>query len=305
MDLVCQKTWAKSAGKVILSGEHAVVHGAPAIGCQIPLFTTCSIEESPTLTFNLKNLKKQITISLQELAHLKEAIENRYEHFLEKKIEITSVLQKEEELLLYTLALFFEKVTPIPLQITIESTIPLGSGLGSSAASISSLIKALNTHFKRDLSQEEMFQLGLKAENRQHGRSSGLDLAICMRERPIFFEKGSITEPILTYPSFKLLFTGRPNETTGSVVSHTSAIFKKDPILLNEFASVTRDIGKPQTKEAFLKLIRKNHALMKEIGVVPQKVAEMVSEIEISGGAAKITGAGALTGECGGVVLIF
>ncbi len=58
--------------------------------------------------------------------------------------------------------------------------------------------------------------------------------------------------------------------------------------------------GSPCSKHS----IRANHRLLQKIGVVPTKVANFIADIESSGGAAKICGAGAITGDNAGVVLL-
>jgi len=51
-------------------------------------------------------------------------------------------------------------------------------------------------------------------------------------------------------------------------------------------------------------LIRENNRLLQDIGVVPQRVRQFIEEIEQWGGSAKVCGAGSVTGDKGGVVLV-
>ena len=56
---------SKSPGKIIISGEHAVVYNSKAIACAINLFTTCKID---IVNKNFNNLNKnQITLNLINL----------------------------------------------------------------------------------------------------------------------------------------------------------------------------------------------------------------------------------------------
>ncbi|MEO0393887.1 MAG: hypothetical protein AAF213_11685 [Pseudomonadota bacterium] len=52
-------------------------------------------------------------------------------------------------------------------------------------------------------------------------------------------------------------------------------------------------------------VMRKNHELLVRIGVVPQPAQDFVSAIEQAGGAAKISGAGSVTGDKAGVLLVY
>ncbi|MCK4564078.1 MAG: mevalonate kinase, partial [Verrucomicrobia bacterium] len=52
-------------------------------------------------------------------------------------------------------------------------------------------------------------------------------------------------------------------------------------------------------------IVRENNRLLTAIGVVPERVRQFISDIESLGGSAKICGAGSVTGDNGGVVLVF
>ncbi|MEM1378679.1 MAG: GHMP kinase, partial [Pseudomonadota bacterium] len=51
--------------------------------------------------------------------------------------------------------------------------------------------------------------------------------------------------------------------------------------------------------------IKENNRLLRHIGVVPDATNEIIHAIETAGGAAKISGAGASSGDKGGIVLVY
>ena len=50
----------KVPGKIIIGGEHAVVHGYPALACAVSIFSHCDIEsiDSPYIIIKLENYTK-------------------------------------------------------------------------------------------------------------------------------------------------------------------------------------------------------------------------------------------------------
>ena len=59
-----------------------------------------------------------------------------------------------------------------------------------------------------------------------------------------------------------------------------------------------------QDKSNFRYAIRENHQLLRQINVVPDRVAQFIHEIERCGGAAKVCGSGSVLGDSAGVVLV-
>ena len=74
-----------------------------------------------------------------------------------------------------------------------------------------------------------------------------------------------------------------------------------------EFSHVTENVDQAiqrDDQQLLIESIRHNHQLLVKIGVVPEKVQKFIAEVEKSGGAAKICGAGSIRGDAAGAVLV-
>lgn len=293
---------AVSPGKLILSGEHAVVHGAPALAMAVDRFARVAAEtaDASSLTLRLAG-RPPVSVSLDTLAgRLRETLD-RQKACRAGALPIREVCPEPEDLLLAACA----KTEPDDgLEIRVESDIPIGAGLGSSAACLLALLRAL----RPDWDRSTLFQKALDCEQFQHGASSGIDVAASLHGGVIWSEKGAHTpmeNPRL--PDFTVYDTGRPDSSTGECVARVGKAFPSDHAVWSEFATVTRrfreairesDIG------AWRGALRDNHRLLCRIGVVPEPIRSVVHAIEAAGGAAKVCGAGGLGGDRAGMLLV-
>jgi mevalonate kinase len=297
-------------GKLILSGEHAVIYGMPALAMAVNRYATATVtrEILPHISFHLADLAHRSRLSLGSLQHLKARIKRKYHRFIRGEYTIAQVLHKPFELAQFALGVFAESLNfslPHGVKIHMQSDIPIGCGMGSSAATILCVLHAVSNYLKVPLSSESLYQLALQAENMQHGQSSGLDLRVAIQGGCVFMHAKKIqTRSIPTQPLF-IVHTGTPQTSTGQCVEHTARLFQSTQ-LLDDFAAVTHamdDAFQQQSSADIKSSIRHNHRLLASIGVVPSKVQEFIAEVEGLGGAAKICGAGAVSGNNAGVVL--
>lgn len=298
-------------GKLILSGEHAAVYGKPALAMAVNRYVvaTATPQKLPFISFDLSDLAYEQRFSLSALDHLKRRIKEKYKRFVQGEFKIRDVLHKPVELAQFAFTLFFEalniKLTQ-GIKIHIESDIPMGCGMGSSAATILSIVHAIAHHLGLDLPADMFYRLSLEAENMQHGYSSGLDLRVSMYGGCLYMEDGEIySRPVPNLPMF-LINTGSPETKTGECVEAARHHFKSTSIG-EDFAAVTQamDVALQSNKLAdVIHAVAENHKLLVKIAVVPETVQRFINEVELIGGAGKICGAGAVAGEKGGVVLV-
>jgi len=155
-----QKFSVEVPGKWILAGEHAVIRGSPAL--VFPLMT-----RSLTLSFTPKD--QDLTLELAG------------EHGEELQLLIWGVLEKACEL---------KKIHRSDLRgyIVIQSSIPIGAGLGASAALCVAVSRWLQ--FFKIVNDSEISEFARQLENLFHGESSGVDIAVALSGQGIKFVRG-------------------------------------------------------------------------------------------------------------------
>ena len=298
-------------GKLILSGEHAVVHGSPALAMAVNRYVIASVSRQflPFVSFDLSDLAYRDRLSLSALKVLKSRIKEKYQRFVNGDFKIREVLQKPVELAQFALMIFFEmlniKLTQ-GIKIHIRSDIPMGCGMGSSAATILSVMHALAHHLEVSLTPDIFYRLGVEAENMQHGFSSGLDVRVSLQGGCLYVDEGEILTRSVPNVSMYLVNTGTPASTTGECVSHVAHFFKTSKIV-NDFADVTRAMDAALQQDQLPEIIRTvkaNHDLLIKIGVVPKNIQEFIANVEQLNGAAKVCGAGSIAGNHAGMVLV-
>lgn len=299
-------------GKLILSGEHAVVYGEPALAMAVDRYAIATITHTslPQVLLDLSDLAYRRYLSAQALDHLKARIKRKYHRFIRGEYRIRQVLQKPFELAQFALSMMADALNlslPSGMKIQVQSTIPMGCGMGSSAATILSVMVAVSHYFQLGLNEESLFQLALQAENMQHGHSSGLDLRVALQGGCCYVHGANLTPRPLPTDTLYVVNTGKPQSHTGECVETVAPHFQTAS-LRADFAAVTQAMNaalqQQTTSEPFYSAVRANHRLLVQIGVVPSTVQEFISQIEAQGGAAKVCGAGAVRGEQAGAVLV-
>lgn len=303
---------AIAPGKLILSGEHAVVYGRPAIAMAVDRTAESIVmpaEGDDVVSFELLDLNQKESFTVRALRELKNRILKNYRLFLEGKLGIREVLYKPVELFQFAFITILDglhlKVSK-GIKIQLRSNIPIGCGMGSSAATVLSTLRAIGHYFRVEFRPDWYQAYSLEAENLQHGHASGLDTYISLNGGCVRFQNGQAQRIPLPRIPLHLVNTGTPQTTTGECVVAVRQRYERSKIW-NDFEAVTQALENALLKndvDEIQRLIRENHRLLAEIGVVPEKVRQFIAEVERWGGAAKISGAGAIAGEAGGIVMV-
>ncbi|CAK9160127.1 unnamed protein product [Ilex paraguariensis] len=247
---------ARAPGKIILAGEHAVVHGSTAVAASIDLYTYASLR-FPTPEDNDDTLKLQLKDMALEFSwpvgKIKEALPELGSHAASSPmscsldtIKSIAALVEEHNIpeaetgLAAGVSAFLWLYTSIqgykPAKVIVTSELPQSSGLGSSAAlcvSLSAALLALSDAVNLDFGQQGWLMFGeseLELVNKWafggekiiHGKPSGIDNTVSTYGNMIKFRSGDLMRIKSNMPLKMLITNTKVGRNTKALVASVS-----------------------------------------------------------------------------------
>ena len=203
---------AHGFGKVILLGEHAVVHNHPALAAALPQCLTVTIEPSTVGEIISPQWGQRVSLSMPSQLSTADTLPAGC---IEAQRALVAILRVfRERAPARTGALRLDG-----LRIHVDSTLPSGSGLGSSAAFSVAAATALSQLVAAD--RDAICTAADAAEDVFHGRASGLDRTLAMDGGVGLFTRASGLAPLVPKPGVPVRlaigFSGRPRQTAAMV----------------------------------------------------------------------------------------
>lgn len=323
-----KKIIVSAPGKLHLLGEHVVVYGKPAIITAVNkrCLVTIVPRKDKKIEIVSLNLRKNIITAEKEIIAKTKGAQTKWEDYIKTNNiallkSITSNPLDFPVIIIGETLKFLKKSLPTGIKLTIKSEIPIGSGMGSSAALSVSIAGAIYLLLNKNLDKEIINEIAYLAEQKKHGMPSGGDNSASCFGGLVWHRKEAaelkIIQPIPFSLSknlagnFTLIHTGTPNETTGEMVSLVRTLYQKDPggtgSIFDSQEKLTRDLLpaiKNENEKELIRIIREGENNLEKLGVVSGFVKGIIREIEKAGGAAKICGAGGKT-KGSGMVLTY
>ncbi|KAL6989667.1 mevalonate kinase [Sarracenia purpurea var. burkii] len=333
---------ARAPGKIILTGEHAVVHGSTAVAASIDLYTYVSLSFPPDsddgdkLTLQLKDMTLEFSWSVERvkevLSKLDRQIPSSPVTCSPDAFKLIAVLVEEQNIpeakfsLAGGVSAFLWLYTSIhgykPAKAVVTSELPLGSGLGSSAAfcvSLSAALLALSDSVILDFSHQGWLMFGdnelelvnkwaFEGEKIIHGKPSGIDNTVSTYGNMIKFRAGELTRLKSNVPIKMLITNTKVGRNTKALVAGVSertvrhpnamaAVFKAVDSISDEVATIIQspghDDGAVSEKEEKLgELMQMNQGLLQCMGVSHVSIETVLRTTLEYKLVTKLTGAG-------------
>ncbi|KAG4916872.1 hypothetical protein AAZX31_19G221900 [Glycine max] len=253
---------SRAPGKIILSGEHAVVHGSTAVASSIDLYTYVSLrfstpsDDQDSLKLQLKETALEFSWPITRIrASFPQLSSTPTSCSVENAKAIAALVQDlnipeanfglasgvSAFLWLYSSIQGFK-----PATVLVTSELPLGSGLGSSASFCVALAAALLAYTdsvsfhvnhqgwlsfgEKDL--ELVNQWAFEGEKIIHGKPSGIDNTVSAYGNIISFKLGSLTHMKSSVPLKMLITNTKVGRNTKALVAGVGERMLRHPDIM-------------------------------------------------------------------------
>jgi mevalonate kinase len=258
-------TTCSAPGKIYLFGEHAVVYGESALACAVDMRTHVTAKKSGSIKITSKI--GTTGLDFRKHAYVSSAI---------KKLGVKDVAVK------------------------ITSEIPIGSGLGSSAAVTVATLSAINEEYSLGFVKEDIARMGHEIELDVQGAASPTDTFVSTMGGIVEIPSRKRLEPMDCGVVIGNTNKGATSKKTARLVKQVAVLREEYPEVINP---IIKTIGSFTQKGMSLvsekdytslgKLMNINHGLLDALGVGTTELSALVYAARDAGAfGAKITGAG-------------
>jgi len=278
---------ASAPGKTILFGEHAVVYGKPAIAAAVDRRAYVSIRKREDLRTH---------VNVEELGV------SGFLNLDRGSIEIEKGENNRKGILKYVLRALRKTNAEDGLEVTINIDIPIGAGLGSSAAVTVATIQAAAVFNDIKLTRDEISKLAHQVELEVQGAASPIDTTLSTHGGIIYLSRDAEETITLDIDSEIPIVIGYTSKrgNTGKLVESVRLKMETHPQvmipLFNSMEALTNGAREALTNgdhEMIGEFMNINHGLLDAIGVNTQELSKMVFEARKTGAlGSKLTGAG-------------
>lgn len=280
---------ASAPAKIILFGEHFVVHGEPAIVLAIDRRAYAKVERRSDKSLHLRSTDLNLEASIKN------------GNFTVTQGDLKEAKMKFEPVLMAVRKVLERHGTNTGLDVEITSTVPVAAGLGSSAAVVAAVTHAAGTLLEVKMTKEDIFKIAYEAEKIVHGTPSGVDPAISTFGGTLLFQMDTGFKPLEAKTDVPLVIgdTG-VQRSTRIQVEKVNDKRKKYPQVVKPMMQAAREIVlramdafKENDLETLGELMNLNHSLLYGLGVSDESLEWLINAARKAGAlGAKLTGAG-------------
>jgi mevalonate kinase len=274
---------ASAPGKTILFGEHAVVYGEPAIAGAVNKRAIIKLREA------------QNDVSIFKSDDLK------FEAELDTIAKKYTLRKGKPGIIKYILEILSKFHDHSPIEVDLSLNIPIGSGLGSSAAVTVAALTALFKYHGKRFDKSFVAKKAHEIENSVQGIASPLDTKVSTFGGLIYLSRDKKISKFNTNlrSSFVIGYTSKRGNT-GRMVKSVKSLKRRNPTIIGpiiktigEVTDIAKESIANQKEYKLGELMNINQGLLDSLGVNTNELSRMVYLARRAGATgSKITGAG-------------
>jgi mevalonate kinase len=271
---------ASAPGKIILFGEHAVVYSRPAIAAPVSSVrataTVTPAAPGSGLLLDLPDIGERVPVSGAST-----------------QVPLARVA-------LLALQALGRNVAP-DWSLTVRSTIPVASGLGSGAAAATAIVRALAAAAGVTLTPDQVSALVYESEKLFHGTPSGVDNTVIAYGLPVWFVRGEPPQPFTIARPFTVVIgdTGISSPTS-ITVGDVRRGWQAEPARFEDLFDAVGQVAQAARRSIengdvapLGPLMDQNHGLLHEMGVSSPELDRLCQTARRAGAlGAKLSGGG-------------
>ena len=310
-------------GKIIITGEYVGIFGEPVTLSSVNLHTRATIRKSGRsgITINSDRFPgSEAHYSIAELLELWGEAQKTYRKYLDTQNVDLLKKYRSEKLLPVSLAVA-AGITAVNgssvfegLLVTVDSILPIGSGLGSSASVSAAIIGELLEYSKTPIELENLNKLTFLVEKILNGKPSGADNSAVVYGGWLRFKRDAKDvmtinrlEKFATGDGWWIVDGGKPVETTLEMIDKVLRFSHSDRIKFERLIHRDREITEATQKQIKLgkldpTLLSNSQLVLEDMGVIGERGKKLVRAIWEAGGSAKVSGAGGLRDGVGTIL---
>lgn len=257
---------AIAPGKVILTGEHFVVNGGLALACTVDRYIRVRARPADVFSvrYGFSGMKPMTKLARDHIyASIKDLLDGK------------------------------------GASLYVESNIPIGAGLGSSASSSVAAVLAISGLLNKPLTRQEVFEHAMKGERLVHSNPSGIDVMVSIMGGFMLYRKGEEPRPLNTAPLRALVVDTGQRHRTGDMVKGVETFAFKNRELFDGMVSMANSISS-SAAQALIEgdlgrlgsLLAFNQELLNAIGVSTDKIELAIRSFRGVSSGSKLTGGG-------------
>ena len=197
---------ATAAGKLILAGEHAVVHGAHALAVPIPDAMRAWVRDTAGEAISIRIPRWDVEREVGSVGDSLDTIATSVSDALAPGIR--------------------------GVEFVLDARYPAGVGLGASATLAVAIARALDAHLGLGIDAETVNAIAHASEQLTHGNPSGIDDTVATYARPILFRRGDppeFRELAIALDADIVVGIAEPAPPTGTMVARVGALKQDEP----------------------------------------------------------------------------